>query len=165
MTIRADSYSSIAGIVASTRHMLDGQTSFNSTTVPTLTEVEGFVDEASAHLNTALAGAGFTVPVTNSTAVQALNSWVRWRSVEYVELTQQRGGFAGDETTGMVGLHESAAKFVLNGALGWKYLGAAVTVAASDGLAFTGIDAQSERADPDNSDRAQPKFSRGQFDA
>jgi len=164
MALRADSYSSIAGIVASTRHMLDGQTTFNSTTIPTVTEVESFVDEASAHLNTALSGAGFTTPVTNSTAVQALNSWVRWRAVEYVELTQQRGGFAGDEATGMVGLHESAAKFVQNGALGWKYLGAAVSIAASDGLAFTGIDKHSERSDPDNSDREQPKFRRGQFD-
>ena len=49
MAIRSDSYSSIAGIVSGTRHLLDGQTTFNSTTIPTVTEVEVFVDEASAH--------------------------------------------------------------------------------------------------------------------
>ena len=165
MAIRADSYSSIAGIVAVTRHLLDGQTTFNSTTLPTLTEVESFVDEASGHLNTALAGAGFTTPVTNSTAKLALSSWVRWRAREYTELTQQRGGFSGEQSGMMSGLYKEANEFVEAGAAGWKQIGAAVSRKSSDGLAFTALDTHTERSDPDDGDREQPMFRRRQFDA
>jgi hypothetical protein len=60
MTLRADSYSSVNEVLAFTRYHLDGQNAFNSTTQPTVTEVEKFVDRASGLLNVALKGEGLT---------------------------------------------------------------------------------------------------------
>ena len=46
MTLRLDSYASVAEVTAFTRHLLDGQSAFNSTTRPTVTELEKFIDRA-----------------------------------------------------------------------------------------------------------------------
>lgn len=164
MTLRLDSYGNMTGVVALTRHLLSGQSTFNSTTLPTATEVEGFIDRASGHLNAALAGGGFTTPVTNTTTKLALADWVIWRAALYTESSQQRRGFGGEEGGPYDGLAVEAGEFVAGQSLGWKRLGAAVTQKASEGLQFTGLDAQAERADPDDTDLAQPAFKRGQWD-
>jgi hypothetical protein len=53
MAIRGDSYSSTGEVKAFTRHLLNGQSNFNSTTRPTVTELEKFIDRASGVLNLA----------------------------------------------------------------------------------------------------------------
>ena len=165
MAIRSDSYSSVAKVVTATRYMLKGQSTFNSTTLPTLTEVEGFIDEASGHLNVALSSAGFTTPVTNTTAKLTLDSWVRWKAVEFVTATQERRLPGGEAEGGVGGLFSDASEFVEKHIQGWKRIGAAVTTKASDGLVFTGMAAHDERDDPDDSDLVQPHFRRGKWDA
>lgn len=164
MSIRADSYGNMTGVVAFTRHLLSGQSTFNTTTQPTGTEVEGFIDRASGHLNAVLAGNGLTTPVSNTTAVLALADWVIWRAALDAESTQQRRSFGGEEGGPYDGLAVEAGKFVAGQSLGWKRLGAAVSQKASEGLQFTGLNAQAERADPDDTDLAQPAFKRGQWD-
>ena len=167
MAIRADSYGSVAEVLAFTRHLLDGQSTFNSTTRPTLTEAEKFIDRASGALNTALSGGGFATPVTNSTAVLTLADWVVDRATIYTELTQRGTGFSGLEQSRIgdfLNLHAQAAEFVDSIALGLTYLGVTKTHAMHEGLTFTGFDKHSQRADPDNTNLEQPKFRRGLFD-
>lgn len=164
MTLRGDSYGTLADVVSLTRHLLSGQATFNTTTQPTGTEVEGFIDRASGHLNAALAGDGFTVPVANTTAKLALADWVIWRAALYAEATQQRRGFGGEEGGPYDGLAVEAGEFVAGQALGWKRLGAVVSQKASEGLQFTGLDAQDQRTDPDDSGLVQPAFIRNQWD-
>jgi len=72
MAIRADSFSSTSEVKAFTRHLLDGQSAFNSTTRPTATELEKFIDRASGVLNVAIARAGFT-PSTGYAALRKSN--------------------------------------------------------------------------------------------
>ena len=59
MTLRADSYGSTGEVKAFTRHLLDGQTAFNSTTRPTQADLDKFIDRTSGVLNIALASSGF----------------------------------------------------------------------------------------------------------
>ena len=170
MAIRADSYSSTTEVKAFTRHLLDGQTGFNSTTRPTSTELEKFIDRASGVLNVALSQKGFrpSSVYANSTAKLSCDDWVTARSAEYVELTQRGTGFSdseGSRTSAFRNLVKGANEFVDLNSLGIIRLGVTPTYRASDGLAFTGLDVQADRADPDDSTLEQPKFTRGQWDS
>lgn len=166
MTLRGDSYSSTSEVKAFTRHLLDGQTAFNSTTRPSATELEKFIDRASGALNVALAQAGLTTPVTNTTAKLSCDDWVTEQAARFVELTQRGAGFNGNENErpgGFLGLHKKAMEFAKSNVLGFKYLGVGVTHKASDGLQFTGLDAQNQRTDDDDSSLEQPLFKRSLF--
>ena len=169
MTIRADSYSSTSEIKAFTRYLLQGQTSFNSTTQPTLTEVEKFIDRASGVLNVALAKVGLSGAAVraNSTAKLMCDDWVTAQGSMYVEMTQRGTGYSdreGNRSGYFSGLYAKADKFCKDNALGFKYLGVTQSVRQSQGLAFTGLTAQADRADQEDTSLAQPFFSRSLFD-
>jgi len=169
MTIRADSYSSTAEVTAFTRHLLDGVTAFDATTRPTITEVEKFLDRASGVLNNALLAAGFmpAAVIANTTSKLACDDWVTMRAVDYVELTQRGTGYNeedGSRINAFRSLYGDATKFVKELRPGLVSAGVAQSSRMSDGLQFTGLDAQSQRADPDDASLEQPIFTRRLFD-
>jgi len=170
VAIRGDSYSSVAGILALTRHLIEGDgTTFNSTTRPTLTEVEVLIDESSGLLNLSLRKYGFAPSAVygNSTTKLACDMWVRGKTVKMVELSHPSQGFAGDNETRvdmLDGLYGAADKFVEKNALGFKRAGIAVADPSSQGLVLTGTTLQTDRSDPDNDALEQPHFTRRQFD-
>jgi hypothetical protein len=84
-TIGANSYGSVDEVRAFTRHLLDGSAGFDTSTRPTLTEVVGFIDRVSGVLNSAIASGGFTVPISQATAVLACDDWVVTRAAAYVD--------------------------------------------------------------------------------
>lgn len=170
MAIRADSFSSLAEVTAFTRHLLDGQSAFNSTTRPTLTETEKIIDRASGVLNAALAREGFSPAAiyANSTAKLACDDYVSQEAAKQVELTQRGTGYGGQEGSRVAAFNmkrKSAYEFVAEQKLGFIRLGIAQAYKASDGLAFTGYDAQDIRTDQDSTAIEQPKFKRGQWDS
>lgn len=168
MTLREDSFSSTGEVIAFTRHLLDGESAFNSTTRPSGDELEKFIDRASGVLNVAIATKGFTPAsvIANTTAKLLCDDWVTQKAVKYVELTQRGTGYSAEEgsRTKAFDMTKSAQEFVKANALGFIRLGVTQSQKMSDGLAFTGEDAQSERTDPDDSSMAQPFAKRGQFD-
>jgi len=168
MALRDDSYGTVADVQTFTAHLLDGAAAFNSTTRPTEGQIETFIDRASAYVNIALNTHGFTTPVANTTAVLMLDDWVVNQASMYTELTQRGAGFndeEGSRTSSFKSLGNSAMEFVEVNALGLKRLGVPVGHSLSDGLAFTALDDQDERADPDDSTLEQPMFTRGLFGA
>ena len=169
MALRGDSYSSTSEVKAFTRHLLDGETGFNSTTIPTGTELEKFIDRASAMLNVAVRKVGIAPSAirANSTATLTCDDWVTARAAEYVELTQRGTGYSDEEgsrTSVLSGLHKAADSFAESMAFGWKREGVTVADDGSQGLVFTALDKRSERDDPDSTTLEQPKFRRAQFD-
>jgi len=169
MTLRADSYSTAAEVTAFVRHLLDGQASFNSTTRPTLTELEKFIDRASGVLNNALLGAGFSpsAVIANSTAKLACDDWVTMRAADYTELTQRGTGYSeadGSRIAAFRSLYKQASEFIKELRPGLVEAGITQSGRLSDGLQFTGLDAVSDRLDPDDSSLEQPIFTRRQFD-
>ena len=157
-------YSSLCEITALVRHLLDGQSAFNSTTRPTVSEVRMFMERASNELNVALAGEGFSVPITNQVAKSACDNWVTMQAAFYAELTQRGVGFNGEEGTRLAGINHNAHEFAKQNAKGFQLLGASRTTKLSSGIAFTGETAPADRSDPDDTSLAQPKFRRGLFD-
>lgn len=169
MTIRADSFASVAEVTAFTRHLIAGQSAYNSTTRPTLTEVEKMIDRASGVLNSALAMTGFSPSAVyaNSTAKLSCDDWVAQEAAKQVEMTQRGVGYSAEEGSRTAAFNQgrkSAADFVASQKLGFIRLGIAQTYKISDGLQFTGLDAQNIRTDPDDSALEQPKFVRAQWD-
>lgn len=168
MALRGDSYGTLVEVLAFTKHLLDGEATFNAATKPTDTEIEKFIDRASGILNVAMEGVGLTTPVINSTAKLACDDWVVSHATAYVELTQRGAGYDGTENTragSFLHLHDSAAMFAEQAALGFQRLGVSSGSPLSDGLQFTGEEIQKDRDDPDDTSLEQPKFSRGLFDA
>jgi hypothetical protein len=165
MTLRTDSYGSVAEVMAYTRHLLDGASAFDTNTRPTLAEVEKFIDRASGTLNVALRTFGFSTPVTNTTAVLLLSDWTVMKAAEYVEVTQRGVGFSGEEGSRRLVKIPDANEFVQKNSLGLKRLGLTVSQQASDGLQFTGLDARHDRSDPSDASLEQPKFRRSLFNA
>jgi hypothetical protein len=167
MAIRSDSFSTVAEVVGYTRHLLDGHTTFDSTTRPTLTEVEKFIDRSSALLNVALAAGGFSTSAIYANAVSKLacDDWVTMRAVKYVELTQRGTGFNADEGSRTAAFENDAAEFVAAMSDGFVNLGITLTGGnTANGLNFTALDVESQRADPSDTSRAQPLFTRKGFD-
>ena len=170
MAIRADSYGSRDEVTAYIRHLLDGQTSLNHLTRPTITEVEKFIDRASGILNMSFRNAGFapSAITANSTAKLLADDWVVNRAAAMAELTQRGTGFDGKEgsrTAGLLSLNGDADEYVKSIALGLKREGIAVGNPVHQGLTFTAFDKDSERSDPDSTTLEQPKFKRGLFDS
>jgi len=169
MAIRSDSFASTTEVTAFTRHLLGGQSAYNSTTRPTVTDVEKIIDRASGVLNTTLAFVGFNPASVraNTTAKLACDDWIAQESAKQVELTQQGMGYSASENSRIAAFNmneKTAYEFVIGKKLGFIQLGIAQNYKASDGLQYTGLDAQNIRADPDDTALEQPKFLRGQWD-
>lgn len=63
MAVDANTYGTVAKIQARVGDISDESRAFTATTTPTVTEVEGFLDEIAAELNVRLNNSGYTVPV------------------------------------------------------------------------------------------------------
>ena len=169
MAIRADSYSSTSEVKAFTRHLLDGQSTWNSTSRPTLTDMEKFIDRASGVLNSALASAGLPPANVraNTTAKLSADDWVTARASEYAELSRRGAGYSdgeGSRTAAFRNLYKSAEEFVAANSLGFIRLGVTQTTKLSSGLVFTAQDAQADRPDRSDTSLEQPFAERKQWD-
>ena len=169
MAIRADSYGSLAEVAAFFTHNLDGESTLNSTTVPTATQVEKFIDRASGILNLAIVDAGLSDSSlrSNSTAKLSCDDWVVARAAEYAEVTRSGVGFTTETGTRVITLRnisKSAREFVMENKKAWKFQGITQTHRDSEGLSFTGLDSYDQRDDPDDTTLRQPLFRRQKFD-
>lgn len=151
MALRPDSYGSVDGVMALTRHLLDGAARFSSLTRPTLAEVEGFLNRWSAMLNVALINREVAVPVSDAVVRLTCDQWVIRQAAAEVELTQRGVGFSEAEDSRASALRpESLDRFAESVASALRQLGAITTGRASSGLSYTGT--------------SVALFKRGQFD-
>lgn len=164
MAIRSDSFASVDEVLSFTRHLLDGHTTFGVDTRPTLTEIEKFIDRASALLNVAIAKAGFTPSSIygNAVAKLACDDWVTQQAVKYVLYTQRNTGIFSDKDE--VFTMGNATEFINDLLLGFSNLGIGQSNPSAEGLIFTGMTEQSQRNDPSDTTKEQPLFTRRKFD-
>jgi hypothetical protein len=159
-------YSSVDEVAPYCRMFLEGSISFGSESNPTRDEVDTVLDRLCGVLDLALQREGIAVPITNSTAKYACDDWVTRYAVMEVKRMAPGYGFNDENQNTMTsykGLMDSAMQFAKDNRLGFIDLGVTQTRNLSDGLAFTGQDAQSDRSDPDDTSLEQPMFTRGQW--
>lgn len=164
--VTTNSYSSIGDVLAYTRHYLDGQTTFNSTTRPRLSEVTRFLNRASGYMNMALKNVGLAIPITQADAKAAIDDWVALRAAEYVEMTQRGTGYSDGEGSRLAafrGIAQDANEFAKTNRQAFIDLGVTVTRSAASGISFTALEAVDQRNDPTDTSLVQPIFRRGLF--
>ncbi len=97
MTLSPNSYGTVAGAAAYVQHAANSSGTFDATTTPTLTQVEGFIDRQSARLNGWLAQNGYTVPVTAAQAVVWLTYYAEIGAAGLIELAQRASGYSDED--------------------------------------------------------------------
>jgi hypothetical protein len=93
MTLSASAYGTVAGVAAYVAHAANGAGTFDNSTDPTITQVEGFIERQSARLNGWLAHNNYAVPVTAPGAVTWLSYYAEIGAAGLVELTQRSSGY------------------------------------------------------------------------
>jgi hypothetical protein len=160
MTTGANSYGSAADVAALTSlYTING--SYTTATIPTLANVEGWIDQVSATMNSALAAQGFVVPVTQADAVLAIKSFVVEAVTDLAHAANSAGRYYTDAAlqrgdSPMAGVRRGIMAWVEMFAAGLGELGAARTGDTSMGdIGFR---------DTDNSGNATaPIFQRSAF--
>ena len=82
MAVGANSYGEVARVQAHVGDLVASRTFVNATStgqsasIPSLTQVESWIDDRAARLNAELRAAGFTVPVSSATDPEA-HAWLR----------------------------------------------------------------------------------------
>lgn len=142
MTLAANSYGDVDEIAALVPRYGNSGGFFDSTTRPTLAQVESLTDQVSATLNSILATAGFSIPVTQADAVLLLDLWVNQEVAAIAEGINGSGRFgpmagATQDSRGRWALiREDAEDFVNANAVGLERLGAAREHDMLSGAAF-----------------------------
>jgi hypothetical protein len=96
MTVGANSYGAASDVAALTElYCISG--AYTTATIPTLAQVEGWIDQVSAIMNAALAGSGFVVPVTQADSVLAIKSYVIQAATDLAHAANSAGRFFTDQ--------------------------------------------------------------------
>lgn len=109
--------------------------SFDGTTNPTLTVVEGWIDQVSAFINVRLAEHGFSIPVSQATCVLTLAATVNTAVSDLAQAANNAGRFFTDRAlergvSPMAIIQKELAAWVDDNAEGFEALGAARSTAA-----------------------------------
>ena len=87
-------YGTAAGVALIARKYANSSQAFDGSTVPTLTQVNTWLDEVCAELNASLADARFTIPITATAVTPMLDRFVNAqvaRMVEALHLSHRAG--------------------------------------------------------------------------
>jgi len=139
MPVGANSYGTAADVAALCR-VYTNAGAFDTTTVPTLANVEGFIDQISALVNTALAAQGFAVPVTQPDAAIACKSMVIQIASDLAHAANSAGRFFSERALSgglsiMATIRKDIADWVADNASGYTELGAARRVDSQNTIA------------------------------
>jgi hypothetical protein len=88
-------YSSLPEVEALVRHLTNNGT-FDGTTSPTAANVMDFEESVADQIDSWFAGAGFTTPVTNTTALNMIRQPANFGVAMTCEQTQRTSGFRGE---------------------------------------------------------------------
>lgn len=161
MALSEYSYGTVAAVGALTPlYALASGGTYDATTRPTITQVEGFIDRISMVLNVILAENGFAVPVANAQAALALSEFVIAQAVELCHAANGAGPYAPGSQEMRAGTPQSkimaeATKFVEAHAYGLQALGASRSRSITTGLEC--------RTETDGGAAIVPMFSRWQM--
>lgn len=131
MAIGANSYGDVAGVEALARKYTSPTSgTFGSSTKPTATQVEGFIDDVSGLVNVMLAEQGYDIPVVNADGALALDGFVNQIAAALCEAANSSGRFFSEETAEESTfnlIRKEAEVFIVQHAQGFEDLGAART--------------------------------------
>ena len=96
MTVSINSYGLASDVAAMTpRYLSSG--AFTTSTIPSMTQVEAWIDQVSASLNVALSASGFVIPVTQADAKLACAGIVVNAVADLAHFANSAGRFYSDK--------------------------------------------------------------------
>ena len=141
MTVLSNSYGTADGVAVRCGQYVDCTTGlFTTGTHPTKAQVETFINQMSGIMNTSLSRAGFTIPIAQADAAQAVTGIVEEYSADLVLATGFQGRFysALFQASGMnrmAFIAKEIDEWVTSAAIGLENMGAArVTTGGADSL-------------------------------
>src|SRR3972149_2434748 len=148
MTLDANSYGSIAGVQA-----LVPNYNLTSGTRPTIAQAESWIDSISGILNSILAEAGFTVPVTDDDVKDALDFFINQEVASICEGVNGSGRFGPtSKAVGKQGrfslMLEDVKAFVEGNKAGFERLGAERSYDVTSSIAYRDTDESGEAVVP-----------------
>jgi len=144
MAVSARSYGSASGVAGYVGvYTVSG--AFSTATVPTLANVEAWIDQVSALLNTALAQRGFTVPLTQADAVLAAKSLVEQLVSDLAQAANSSGrffseGFLAKGVSNWAVIRSDISNWVETYASGFEELGVARGAPSATDIGFRDTD-------------------------
>jgi hypothetical protein len=153
MTVGTNSYGTAADVAAMTARYTSSGAFVDGTTRPTLTQVETWIDNASATLNVMLAKAGFSIPIIQTSAKAACAQIVVETVAELVHYANSAGRFYTERAlergvAPMRVLRQEMADWVESMAPGLEALGATRTQSFLEGILFKEFDGQGDSVEP-----------------
>ena len=116
MALGANSYGSVAGVASFTPRYSNGAGTFDEGTTPTISEVEGWIDQVSGIVNVLLTNEGQTVPQTNAAIVEMIDFFINQEVAALVEGSHNAGRFGPTAKNPRAGrydlIFEDAAKLL-----------------------------------------------------
>jgi len=151
VAIDGNSYGSVAEVQAMVRHYTMGGL-FTTETRPSLSQVETFIDRASALLNAVLARYGFTVPISQADAKLVCDDFTVMEVADRCEAANRTGRLMDRSLRGRSRFDiwmEDAVGFVEANATSLENLGAArPSGGLTQGLDYTATDDAGEVIEP-----------------
>lgn len=139
------SYGSLSGVAALVPRYASRGGTWDDTTRPTRAQVVSLIDQVSGILNTILASNGFSIPVTQTQAVNTLNLFVNQEVAAIVEGINGSGRFGPTTKSGgkqgrFALVFEDAQMFIEANAVGFERLGAARSYEFASGIGYRETD-------------------------
>jgi hypothetical protein len=152
MAVSARSYGTAAG-VASYVGVYTVSGAFTTASNPTLANVESWIDQISALLNTALAKRGFTVPLTQADAVLAAKSLVEQLVSDLAHAANSSGRFFSERflergVSHWYAIRQDISNWVEEYAAGLEELGESRGAPTATEIGFRATDNSGQRTDP-----------------
>lgn len=152
MTIGANSYGAVADVEALTRIYTNSGV-FDTSTIPTKTQVESMIDQVSALVNVSLSAQGFRIPITQSDAKRAIDSLVNQLVSDLAHAANSAGRFFTERAlTGGLSIWAQVRKdiddWVGTSATGLASLGAARATESRLTIGFRDGDEDGNALDP-----------------
>lgn len=154
MALATNSYGDTGEIAALVPKFANTSGIFDTTTRPTLLQVESETDQVSAAVNMVLSEEGFSIPVTDTDAKLMLDGFVNKMVAEIVLGINGYGRFGptGDKREGSRGKYlmimEDVEAFVGKHAVGMERLGATRTYSLLDSVAYRDTDQSGDETHP-----------------
>jgi hypothetical protein len=142
-----------AADVAALSYVWTAAGSFDENTRPTITEVESFINQISSLVNSALAGEGFVIPITQSDAVLSCVSIVAQIVSDMVAAANSTGRFFTEKSlksglSNMQQIRKEIAEWAEDQATGLEALGAERSGSLLGDIATRDSDADGNVSDP-----------------
>lgn len=152
MPVSSRSYGSASNVAALVPKFASNN-AFDSSTRPTLTQVENWINEYSAVVNTLLAEQGFTIPVSQADGVLMLGALVESAVADCAEYANRTGRFFSDAASerGLSIskiLRSEIAAWINDHAKGFENLGVARSTESSFDIAYRESDQSGDAVPP-----------------